>query len=85
MRRGQLWPLDGENDEVVYRFTDNRRHTHAREILGSRYKGALLPDGCESQCRRHDPVPTNLLSKALKHAVARKGPLQVFVRSGRGD
>lgn len=162
MRQGQLWPLYGENDEVVYRYTDSRKHAHVREILGDRFKGTLLSDGyegytrfaamlddvthancwaharrpfesalgaepeaagqalkligllyaheekirkrkltgqeklqyrmrhslpvmkvfwewCEGQCRRHDLVPTNPLSKALKYAMERKGPLQVFL------
>jgi len=34
---------------------------------------------CESQCRRHDLLPTNSLSKALKYAMARAESLQVFL------
>lgn len=162
MRRGQLWPIYGEDDEVVFLYTDSRKHSHVRKILGDRFKGVLLSDGydgyaryaekmsgvtlancwaharrpfegalkaepeaaakalkligllyaheerirekelsgpeklayrtdhslpvmkafwewCEGQCRRHDLVPTNPLSKALKYAMERKGPLQVFL------
>ncbi len=162
MRQGQLWPIYGENDEVVFRYTDSRKHAHVREILGDRFRGTLLSDGydgyaryaemmdgvthancwahtrrpfesaldaepeaagqalkligllyaheaeirkrgltgedkltyrtrhslpvmkvfwewCEGQYRRPDLVPTNPLSKALKYAMGRKGPLQVFL------
>ncbi len=34
---------------------------------------------CEDQCRRHDLVPTNPLSKALKYAMSRQAALQVFL------
>jgi len=35
---------------------------------------------CESQCHRHDLVPSNPLSKALKYAMARTDSLKVFLR-----
>ena len=34
---------------------------------------------CEAQCQRHDLLPSNPLSKALKYARARVNELQVFL------
>ncbi|MDZ7768164.1 MAG: transposase [Woeseiaceae bacterium] len=34
---------------------------------------------CEAQCRRHDLLPSNPLSKALKYAMARTEQLKVFL------
>lgn len=34
---------------------------------------------CESQCQRHDLLPSNPLSKALKYAMARSDKLKVFL------
>ena len=34
---------------------------------------------CESQCRRHDLLPSNPLTKALKYAMARSDKLKVFL------
>lgn len=162
MRRGQLWPVYGDRDEMVFKYTESREHRHVREILGDDFTGTLLTDGfdgyarfaemmaavthaccwsharrkfeaaldaepeaadhalalvgllyahekwirekelsgeaklayrtryslpvagafwdwCDRQCRRHDLLPSNPLSKALNYAMARKGPLQVFL------
>ncbi len=51
MRQGQLWPIYGENDEVVFRYTDSWKHAHVREILGDRFRGTLLSDGYDGYAR----------------------------------
>ena len=162
MRQGQLWPLFGDRDEVVFKYTDSRAHKHVREILGEDFSGTLLTDGyggyssyaevmekiihavcwsharrkfegaldaepdaadqalaligllyahekeirkeelsgkkkldyrtrhslpvvkafwewCDRQCRRHDLLPSSPLTRALKYAMERKVPLQVFL------
>lgn len=162
MRQGQLWPLYGDRDEVVFKYTDTRKAKHVRELLGEYFSGVLLTDGyegyasyakvmekithavcwsharrkfegalnaepkaadealaligllyahekeirkeelsgkekldyriehslpvvkafwdwCDRQCRRHDLLPSNPLTKALKYAMERKVPLQVFL------
>lgn len=162
MRQGQLWPLYGDRDEVVFKYTDSRKHEHVRKLLGEYFSGTLLTDGyegyasyakvmekithavcwsharrkfegaldaepkaadqalaligllyahekeirkeglsgrkkldyrtehslpvvkafwdwCERQCNRHDLLPSNPLAKALKYAMERKVPLQVFL------
>lgn len=44
MRRGFLWPIYGDRDEVVFHWARSRAHRHAREFQGD-YEGTLLSDG----------------------------------------
>lgn len=45
MRQGYLWPLCGEQDEIVFSYTSSRGHHHVQAIIGDDYSGTLLTDG----------------------------------------
>ena len=44
MRKGYLWPVLGDRDEVVFPFADSRRHGNVPDFLGE-YAGTLVSDG----------------------------------------
>ena len=49
------------------------RITHSEPVVAAFWRW------CEAQCQRHDLLPSNPLTKALKYAMARTGKLQVFL------
>jgi transposase len=162
MRQAYIWPIYGERDEVVFRYTNTRAHKHVKELLGVDFSGTIVSDGykayehfaktsknvtnaqcwshtrryfegaleaepvaaeealsiiallyrheknikkkrligedkltyrskhmepvvksfwtwCEQQCQRHDLLPSDKLTKALKYAMNRRTELQVFL------
>jgi transposase len=162
MRQAYIWPIYGELDEIVFRYTNTRAHQHVKELLGGAFSGTIVSDGykayerfaqasenvtnaqcwsharryfegaleaepvaaeealsiiallyrhekiikekrlvgadkqayrsehtepvvksfwtwCEQQCQRHDLLPSDKLTKALKYAMNRRTALQVFL------
>jgi len=162
MRQAYIWPIYGERDEIVFRYTATRAHRHVGELLGGDYCGTIVSDGykayerfaqanenvtnaqcwshtrryfegaleadpvaaqealniigllyqheqiikkkglvdqekqdyrsnhmapvvhafwgwCDQQCYRHDLLPSDRLTKALKYAMNRRAELQVFL------
>lgn len=47
MRQAYLWPVYGDEDEIVFHYTRSRAHRHVLELLGD-YQGTLLSDGYEA-------------------------------------
>jgi len=47
MRQAYLWPVYGDQDEMVFHYTSSRAHRHVVELLGD-YQGTLLSDGYEA-------------------------------------
>jgi len=47
MRQAYLWPVYGDQDEIVFHYTNSRAHRHVVELLGN-YQGTLLSDGYEA-------------------------------------
>ena len=47
MRQAYLWPVYGDQDEIVFHYTNSRAHRHVLELLGD-YQGTLLSDGYEA-------------------------------------
>ena len=47
MRKGWLWPVYGDADEVVFHYAPSRAHHHVHAFLGS-FRGTLLSDGYEA-------------------------------------
>ena len=47
MRKGWLWPVYGDADEVVFHYAPSRAHRHVHAFLGE-YRGTLLSDGYEA-------------------------------------
>ena len=47
MRKGWLWPVYGDADEVVFHYASSRAHRHVHAFLGE-YRGTLLSDGYEA-------------------------------------
>jgi len=45
MRQGWLWPLCGEQNEIVFSYTSTRRHDQVNAIIGDDFSGTLLSDG----------------------------------------
>ncbi|MCP5322323.1 MAG: IS66 family transposase [Pseudomonadales bacterium] len=40
-----LWPIYGEDDEIVFHYAPTRAHHHVEKILGPDFRGTLLSDG----------------------------------------
>lgn len=47
MRQAYLWPMYGDDDEIVFRYAPSRAHRYVREWLKD-YSGTLLSDGYEA-------------------------------------
>ena len=45
MHQGYYWPLYGEDDEVVFTYSDSRARRVIESILNERFTGTLLSDG----------------------------------------
>ena len=61
---------------------DNRLTGEAKFTYRTRYSEPVVTAfwaWCDSQCQRHDLLPSNPLSKALKYAMARVDSLKVFL------
>ena len=54
MRQGYLWPLYGDQNEIVFSYTSTRSHHHVKAIIGDDYTGTLLTDGYEAYARYAD-------------------------------
>lgn len=44
MRQAYLWPIYGEDDEIVFHYAPTREHRHVHTFLGD-FRGTLLSDG----------------------------------------
>lgn len=51
MRQAYLWPVHGEQNEMVFCYTPTRNHAHVKAIIGDDYSGTLLTDGYEAYAR----------------------------------
>ena len=47
MRQAYLWPVFGENQEIVFHYTANRNHSLVAELLKG-FEGTLLSDGYQA-------------------------------------
>ena len=45
MRQAYIWPVYGDADEVVFRYTSSRAHKNVEAILGSSFSGTIISDG----------------------------------------
>ena len=45
MRQAYIWPIYGDQDEIVFRYTPTRAHKHVHELLGSAFSGTIVSDG----------------------------------------
>ena len=58
MRQAYLWPMYGEEDEIVFRYAPSRAHHYVQDWLKD-YSGTLLSDGYEAYAayaRQNDQV-----------------------------
>jgi len=58
MRQAYLWPMYGEDDEIVFRYAQSRAHRYVRDWLKD-YSGTLLSDGYKAYsayARQNDQV-----------------------------
>lgn len=51
MHQGYLWPIYGDQDEVVFIYRDSRAHEHVKDIVGPEFTGTLVRDGYEAYDR----------------------------------
>jgi len=54
MHQAYLWPVHGEQNEMVFCYTPTRDHGHVKAIIGDEYSGTLLTDGYEAYARYAD-------------------------------
>ena len=45
MRQAYIWPIYGERDEIVFRYTATRAHRHVKDLLGGDFSGTIVSDG----------------------------------------
>ncbi len=48
MRQAYIWPLYGDQDEIVFRYTATRAHRHVSELLGRAFSGTIVSDGYQA-------------------------------------
>lgn len=62
LKQGYFWPIYGEDDEVIFTYSDSRGRQHIEKILQQRFKGTLLSDGYAAYARYVQQ------SEGVKHA-----------------
>ena len=48
MRQAYLWPIYGQDHEIVFHYAPSREHRHVKAFLGEDFAGTLLSDGYEA-------------------------------------
>ena len=71
MRKGWLWPVYGDADEVVFHYAPSRAHRHVHAFLGE-YCGTLLSDGYEAYAAYAGQRPSEV-THALCWSHTRRG------------
>lgn len=51
LKQGYFWPLYGEEDEVVFTYSDSRGRRHIEQVLKSQFTGTLITDGYAAYSR----------------------------------
>ena len=51
MKQGWFWPVYGDDDEVVFTYSDSRGRQHIETALKERFQGTLLTDGYAAYAR----------------------------------
>jgi transposase len=74
MKTGYFWPVYGDQDEIVFPFSNSRSHSVVEEILGG-FKGTLLTDGYEAYERFDSKV------QELVHALCWSHSRRYFVKA----
>lgn len=67
MRQAYFWPVYGEQDEIVFYFTQTRGHHHVKEILGENFPGTLLSDGYAAYDRYVAASKDTVLAQCWSH------------------
>lgn len=51
MKQGYFWPVYGEDDEVVFTYSDSRGRQQVEKLLKEQFKGTLVTDGYAAYAR----------------------------------
>ena len=56
LKQGWFWPLYGDQDEVVFTFSNSRGRQHIDNTLGQRFSGTLISDGYAAYDAMHSRI-----------------------------
>lgn len=51
MKQGYIWPIYGEDDEVIFTYSDSRGRQHIENVLKNQFQGVLITDGYAAYAR----------------------------------
>ena len=51
LKQAYFWPIYGENDEIVFTYSNSRGRQHIEETLSNQFTGTLLTDGYAAYAR----------------------------------
>src|SRR5690554_5942219 len=51
MKTGWFWPLYGDDDEVVFTYSNSRGRVHIEQVLKNQFSGTLISDGYAAYAR----------------------------------
>ena len=51
LQQAYFWPIYGEDDEVVFTFSNSRARKHIEQVIGSSFQGTLISDGYAAYAR----------------------------------
>ena len=51
MKTGWFWPLYGDDDEVVFTYSNSRGRLHIEQVLNDQFSGTLISDGYAAYAR----------------------------------
>ncbi|MGB3620394.1 MAG: IS66 family transposase, partial [Ketobacter sp.] len=54
LKQGYFWPVYGEEDEVVFTYSDSRGRRHIESVLKNQFTGTLITDGYAAYARYVD-------------------------------
>lgn len=76
MKTGWFWPLYGDDDEVVFTYSNSRGRLHIEQVLNDQFSGTLISDGYAAYARYA------AAQKGITHAQCWVHyPESVFIRS----
>jgi transposase len=67
LRQAYLWPVYGQDDEIVFHYAASREHAQVPLILGKDFNGTLLSDGYDAYARYAEQTGTVTHAQCWAH------------------
>lgn len=80
MKKGYVWPMYGDLDEIVYVYNESRSASVVAELLGNNFKGTILTDGYKAYNSYMHAISDSNLGSNVVHATCWVHARRKFVK-----